>query len=115
MLPKSTWDYIVQFWFLDLSKTDSVMQECYSVLCPVFAKKVGDLFSFELAAVIYNDSATREVPHSAFGFRLHYPIANSGIALKLMIYMDLHIFEINIRFGKPYKFGYWDIRVSALH
>jgi hypothetical protein len=23
-----------------------------------------------------------------------------------MIYMDLHIFEINIRFGKPYKFGY---------
>jgi len=34
VLPKSTWDYIVLFWFLDLSKTDSVMQECYSVLCP---------------------------------------------------------------------------------
>ena len=33
-LPKSTWDYIVQFWFLDLSKTDSVMQECYSVFGP---------------------------------------------------------------------------------
>jgi integrase len=29
-------------------------------LSSVFAKKVGDLFSFELAAVIYNDSATRE-------------------------------------------------------
>ena len=34
VLPKSTWDYIVQFWFLDLSKTDSIMQECYSVLGP---------------------------------------------------------------------------------
>ena len=33
-LPKSTWDYIVQFWFLDLSKTDSSMQECYSVFGP---------------------------------------------------------------------------------
>ena len=30
-LPKSTWDYIVQFWYLDLSQTDSIMQECYSV------------------------------------------------------------------------------------
>ena len=34
VLPKSTWDYIVQFWFLDLSKTDSTMQECYSVFGP---------------------------------------------------------------------------------
>ena len=34
VLPKSTWDYIVQFWFLDLSKTDSIMQECYSVFGP---------------------------------------------------------------------------------
>ena len=24
-LPKSTWDYIVQFWYLDLSMTDSIM------------------------------------------------------------------------------------------
>ena len=35
VLPKSTWDYIVQFWFLDLSQTDSIMQECYSVFGPV--------------------------------------------------------------------------------
>ena len=34
VLSKSTWDYIVQFWFLDLSLTDSIMQECYSVLGP---------------------------------------------------------------------------------
>ncbi len=27
VLPKSTWDYIVQFWYLDLSLTDSIMQE----------------------------------------------------------------------------------------
>lgn len=33
-LSKSTWDYIVQFWYLDLSQTDSIMLECYSVLCP---------------------------------------------------------------------------------
>src|SRR5699024_12312844 len=31
---KSTWDYIVQCWFLYLSLTDSIMQECYSVLGP---------------------------------------------------------------------------------
>ena len=34
VLPKGTWDYIVQFWYLDLSKTDSVLQECYSVFGP---------------------------------------------------------------------------------
>ncbi len=33
-LPKSTWDYIVQFWYLDLSLTDSIMQDCYSVFGP---------------------------------------------------------------------------------
>jgi len=37
VLPKSTWDYIVQFWFLDLSKTDSIMQECYSVFGPLLS------------------------------------------------------------------------------
>ena len=34
VLPKSTWDYIVQFWYLDLSLTDSIMRECYSVFGP---------------------------------------------------------------------------------
>ena len=34
VLPKSTWDYIVQFWYLDLSQTDSIMQDCYSVFGP---------------------------------------------------------------------------------
>ncbi len=34
VLPKSTWDYIVQFWYLDLSKSDSIMRECYSVFGP---------------------------------------------------------------------------------
>ena len=33
-LPKSSWDYIVQFWYLDLSQTDSIMLECYSVFGP---------------------------------------------------------------------------------
>ena len=35
VLSKSTWDYIVQFWYLDLSLTDSIMQDCYSVFGPV--------------------------------------------------------------------------------
>ena len=34
VLPKSTWDYIVQFWYLDLSQTDSILQDCYSVFGP---------------------------------------------------------------------------------
>lgn len=32
-LPKSTWDYIVQFWYLDLSMTDSIMQDCTFGTC----------------------------------------------------------------------------------
>ena len=34
VLSKDTWDYIVQFWYLDLSLTDTIMQECYSVFGP---------------------------------------------------------------------------------
>ena len=32
VLSKDTWDYIIQFWFLDLSPSDPIMQECYSFL-----------------------------------------------------------------------------------
>ena len=34
ILSKDSWDYIVQFWYLDLSLTDTIMQECYSVFGP---------------------------------------------------------------------------------
>ena len=34
ILPKCTWDHIVQFWYLDLSLSDSIMQDCYSVFGP---------------------------------------------------------------------------------
>ncbi len=34
VLSKDTWEYIIQFWFLDLSPSDSIMQECYSVFGP---------------------------------------------------------------------------------
>ena len=34
LLSKATWYFIIQFWFLDLSPTDSIMQECYSVFGP---------------------------------------------------------------------------------
>lgn len=33
-LSKGSWDYIIQFWYLDLSLTDTIMQECYSVFGP---------------------------------------------------------------------------------
>lgn len=34
VLSKGSWDYIIQFWYLDLSPTDSIMQECYSIFGP---------------------------------------------------------------------------------
>lgn len=34
VLSKSTWDYIMQFWYLDLFPTDSIMKDCYSVFVP---------------------------------------------------------------------------------
>ena len=34
VLPKSIWDYIVQFWYLDLSQTGSIIQDSYSVFGP---------------------------------------------------------------------------------
>ena len=33
-ISKSTWNYILQFWYLDLSQTDSIMQDSYSVFGP---------------------------------------------------------------------------------
>lgn len=34
VLSKSTWDTITQFWYLDLSLTDSLMQDSYSKYDP---------------------------------------------------------------------------------
>lgn len=34
VLSKDSWDYIVQFWYLDLSLTDTIIQECYSIFGP---------------------------------------------------------------------------------
>ena len=34
VLSKDTWDYIVQFRYLDLSRTDSIIWDCYSVFGP---------------------------------------------------------------------------------
>ena len=33
-LSKSTWDTITHFWYLDLSPTDTIMQDCYSKFGP---------------------------------------------------------------------------------
>ena len=32
VVPKQIWDIIVKFWYLDLSETDTIMQEFYSPL-----------------------------------------------------------------------------------
>ena len=34
VLSQNTWDFIVQFWYLDLSQTDSIMRDYYSVFGP---------------------------------------------------------------------------------
>lgn len=31
-VPKQTWDIIVKFWYLNLSETDTIMQEFYFLL-----------------------------------------------------------------------------------
>ena len=57
-LPKSTWDYIVQFWYLDLSLTDSIMQECYSVFGPKPRLPSCMLYSYLLALKLKVSSIT---------------------------------------------------------
>lgn len=34
-LDRATWGYIIQFWYLDLSQTDSIMRNCYSKYGPM--------------------------------------------------------------------------------
>ena len=48
-LPKDTWEVIVQFWYLDLSPTDSLMQDCYSIFGPPPRLPSGMLRSYLLA------------------------------------------------------------------
>ena len=59
VLPKSTWDYIVQFWYLDFSQTDSIMQECYSVFGPEPRLPSCMLRSYLLALKLKVTSITR--------------------------------------------------------
>lgn len=58
VLPKSTWDYIVQFWYLDLSQTDSIMRECYSVFGPEPRLPSCMLHSYLLALKLKVSSST---------------------------------------------------------
>ena len=34
LFSKATWDFIIQFWYLDLSLTDTIMKDCYSTFGP---------------------------------------------------------------------------------
>lgn len=55
VLPKSTWTYIVQFWYLDLSLTDSFMLDCYSVFGPAPRLPSCMLRSYLLALKLKSD------------------------------------------------------------
>jgi hypothetical protein len=33
-LPKDSWDILIKFWYLDLSATDTIMEDCYSIFGP---------------------------------------------------------------------------------
>lgn len=63
-LPKTTWDYTVQFFYLDLSLTDSIMCECYSVLGPGPRLPSCMLRSYLLALKLKVTSITLWVPHA---------------------------------------------------
>lgn len=58
-VPKQTWDIIVQFWYLDLSETDTIMQRFY----PLTSKSATHfpsclLRSYLLTIVLKVDSIT---------------------------------------------------------
>ena len=58
-VPKQTWDVIVKFWYLDLSKTDTIMQEFYSLLGKPATRFPSCLLrSYLLSIVLKADSIT---------------------------------------------------------
>lgn len=59
-VPKQTWDIIVKFWYLDLSETDTIMQEFYSLLGKPATRFPSCLLrSYLLSIVLKIDSITR--------------------------------------------------------
>ena len=56
---KDTWDYIVQFWYLDLAFTDPIMQECYSIFEPKPRRHSCMLQSYLLALKLKVTSITQ--------------------------------------------------------
>ncbi len=58
-VPKQTWDIIVKFWYLDLSETDTIMQEFYSLLGKPATRFPSCLLrSYLLSIVLKVDSIT---------------------------------------------------------
>ena len=58
-LPKQTWGIIVKFWYLDLSETDTIMQEFYSPLGKPASRFPSCLLrSYLLSIVLKVDSIT---------------------------------------------------------
>ena len=58
-VPKQTWDVIVKFWYLDLSETDTIMQEFYSLLGKPATRFPSCLLrSYLLSIVLKVDSIT---------------------------------------------------------
>ncbi len=58
-VPKQTWGVIVKFWYLDLSETDTIMQEFYSLLGKPATRFPSCLLrSYLLSIVLKADSIT---------------------------------------------------------
>lgn len=58
-LSKDTWNIIIEFWYLDLSLTDSIMQDCYSKFGPAPRLPSSMLRSYLLALKLRVTSITK--------------------------------------------------------
>lgn len=61
VLPKATWIIIIEFWHLDLSQTDQLMQPCYSKFGPASRQPSCMLRSYLLSIKLKITSITKWV------------------------------------------------------
>lgn len=61
VLPKATWIIIIEFWHLDLSQTDQLMQPCYSKFGPASRQTSCMLRSYLLSIKLKITSITKWV------------------------------------------------------
>ncbi len=108
VLPKSTWGYIVQFWYLDLSQTDFIMRDCYSVFGPEPRLPSCMLRSYLLALKLKVTSITvwsrmlRETP--LYAILSGFPFGDTPALALFMI--SSPAFGWTVRITSPKKTGF---------